>query len=253
MRSVVVTLSFLVLGASMASAAPLVPRIESHDFNFGAWEPLATPFYDPRGADSDYLTLAADRDDREVTAFWEVWPVGGAPLPIYNAFDELGGDLELYLRFDGEDATPPFLDVSLTGTGRNQGADLIISGKIPELGINDYEVLVAIDVNLASLYGYGDESSFVLETAGVFTEVNSLLPGAADLIGEKAVSRGNIDFVDLALPSAYDPLADYGLAADGGGYSGEVGHGFPTPEPASLLAVLLGTIVLGRHRLLSRR
>jgi hypothetical protein len=248
-----VTLSFVVLGATMASAAPLVPRIESHDFNFGAYEPLATPFYDPRGADADYLTLAADSDDREVTDFWEVWPVGGAPLPIFNASDERGGDLQLYLSFSGEDATPPFLDVSLTGTGRNAGADLIISGKIPDLGINDYQVLVAINVNLASLYGYGDESSYVLETAGVFTEVNPLLPGAADLIGKGAVSRGNIDFVSLALPSAYDPLADYGLVADGGGYSGEVGHGFPTPEPASLLALLLGSIVLGRQRFLGRR
>jgi hypothetical protein len=253
MRSLASGLACVVLGSSVALAAPLVPCIESHDFNFGASEGGFTPaFYEPRGADPDYLTLAADPADREVTAFWEIWP-NGSPLPIFNAQDQFGGDFELYLEFDGEDATPPPLDVSITGTGRNAGADLIISGKMPDLGIVDYQLLVAIDVQLASLYGYGDESSFVLETAGVFTAVNPLLPGADWLVGESAVSRGNIDYLELALPSGYDPLADYGLAADGGGYSGEVGRGYPTPEPASLLTLLVGTAVALRRRQADRR
>ena len=234
------------VAALPALAAPLVPRIESHDFGFGAWEPATVPFYDPRGTEPDYLTLAGDPLDREVTTFWEVWP-GGVPLPIYNAQGEFGGDLELYLQFDGEDAVPPHLEVSLTGTGRDSGADLIISGAMPDLGIG-YATLVAIDVQLASLYGYAGQSSFVLETAGVFTFVNPALPGAGALVGESAVSRGNIDYLELALPSGYDPLADYGLAADGGGYSGEVGRGFPTPEPVSVLTLLIGAPVVLRRR-----
>ncbi len=243
-----VTLAAVMLG-SVALAAPLVPRIDSHDFNFGAWEPSTTPlpFYDPRGADPDWLTLSADSLDREVTAFWEIWPVGGTPLPIFNAAGDFGGDLELYLQFDGEDANPPYLDVSLTGSGRQRGADLIIRGAIPDLGI-PYSVLLAIDVEQASLYGYGGSSSFVLETAGTIVQVNPALPGADEILGQSGVSRGNIDFFSLALPSGYDPLMDMNLPVDGGGYSGEAGRGVPTPEPASLALLLIGAALHLRGR-----
>ena len=64
---------------------------------------------------------------------------------------------------------------------------------------------------------------------------------AVSLVGEPATSRGNIDYISLALPTLYDPLGDYGLAADGGAYSGEVGR---VPEPASLGALLLGSFFL---------
>jgi hypothetical protein len=245
MRTIATALSFALLGTTAVFAAPLNPRIVGHDFAFGAQEPSSVPFYDPRGDDTDYLTLEAGRADQEVVAFWEVWPVGGSPLPVFNAADELGGDLELYLEFEGEDADPPWLDVSITGAGRNTGADLIITGKMPDLGITDYELLVAIEIDMASLYGYGEQSSFVLETKGTFVDVNPLLPGAADILGKEAVSRGNIDFVSLVLPALYNPLTDYGLSGDGGAYSGEVGR---APEPASLGALLLGVVVLLRQR-----
>jgi hypothetical protein len=235
------------LVTAVTVAAPLTPRIESHDFAFGAGEPASVPFYDPRGAEPDYLTLAADTLDREATAFWEVWP-GGNPLFIYNIQDEFGGDFALDLEFDGEDAVPAHLDVSITGTGRNAGADLFLWGKMPEAGITEYEMLIAIDVEQASLYGLGGGQSFSLETAGVFTYVNPSLPGGGGLVGEGAVSRGSIDFLELELPSGYDPLVDYGVAADGGGYSGEVGRGFPIPEPAGLLTLLVGAGIAIRRR-----
>ncbi len=250
MRSMGLAVAGAVVVASLAVAAPLVPRIDSHDFNFGASEPAAgggVPFYEPNGSDPDWLTLSADSLDREVTAFWEIWPVGGTPLPIFNAAGDFGGDLELYLQFDGEDADPPHLDVSLTGSGRQDGADLIIWGAIPDLGI-PFSVLMAVDVEQASLYGYGGSSSFVLETAGVIVDVNPGLPGAAELLGQSAVSRGNIDFLSLALPSGYDPLVDMDLPPDGGAYSGEAGRGVPTPEPASLALLLVGLAMQVRWR-----
>jgi hypothetical protein len=148
--------------------------------------------------------------------------------------------------FDQQDAQPPYLDVSLTGRGGLFGADLVIAGKMPEAGIAQYETLVAIDIEHASLYGYGGDSSFVLETFGYFTYVNPLLPSGDGLVGQSAVSRGNIDFLELALPAGYDPLRDYGLLADGGGYSGEVGRG--VPEPASLLMLLCGAGIMTRRR-----
>jgi len=229
---------------SAATAAPLVPQIISHDFSFGASEPASVPFYDPRGLDADHVTLLPDQNDREVTAFWEIWPVGGTPLPIFNALGQFGGDLEMYLQFDDEDAMPPHLEVSLTGSGRQEGADIRVWGAIPDLAI-PFSLLIAIDVNAASLYGFGGESSFVLETLGTIVEVNPLLPGAGDLVGEPAASRGNIDFLALALPAGYHPLEFGELRADGGGYSGEVGR---TPEPASVITLLLGALLSLRRR-----
>ena len=139
------------------------------------------------------------------------------------------------------------MDVSLTGSGRQRGADLIIRGAIPDLGI-PYSVLLAIDVEQASLYGYGGSSSFVLETAGTIVQVNPALPGADEILGQSGVSRGNIDFFSLALPSGYDPLMDMNLPVDGGGYSGEAGRGVPTPEPASLALLLIGAALHLRGR-----
>ena len=102
MKTIAVAVALLLVGTTAALAAPLVPRIASHDFNFGAQEPASVPFYDPRGAGADYLTLAGDSNDREVTAFWEIWPVGGDPISLYNINDAFGGDLELYLEFAAE-------------------------------------------------------------------------------------------------------------------------------------------------------
>lgn len=249
MKGILATSAFLALGAVTAMAAPLVPRITSHDFNFGAWETASVPFYDPRGADPDYLTLLPDPSDREVTAFWEIWPVGGTPLPVFNAGGLFGGDLELALQFTGNDEAPPHLDVSITGTGRNVGADLVVWGAIPAAGI-PFGPLLAIDVQTASIYGYGGTSSFVLETAGTIVFMNPALPGFnQQFIGTTAVSRGNIDFLELQMPSHYNPLTRVPtMFADGGGYSGEVGPGTYIPEPASIAGLLVGLGFLARRR-----
>lgn len=249
MKAILGTAALLTLAASTVVAAPLVPRITSHDFNFGAWETGEVPFYDPRGDAPDYLTLLPDRQDREVTAFWQVWPVGGIPLPVFNAIEQFGGDIALALQFNGHDETANPLDVSVTGSGRNEGADLIISGAIPGVA-GGYQPLLAIDIRNASMYGYGGASSFVLETAGVITFMSPNLPGYdPSFIGTPAVSRGNVDFQELALPSRYNPLGgNTDVFADGGGYSGEVGPGFAVPEPATLATLLLGLGMMARRR-----
>ena len=247
-RSIIAVFVVISLGQGAALAAPLVPHIESDVFNFAAMESGATPLYEPRGADPDYLTLASDPLDREVTMLWTDWPMGGFPEPIFNQSGDFGGDIELNLQFDGEDAVSAPLDVSLTGAGRNVGADLIISGTMPSLGITTWQTLIEIEVFDASLYGYGGEQSFTLETAGEFTFVHSALPGSVELVGKSAVSAGVIHLFDFDLPSVYDPQVDYGLPTSGGGYLGEVGHGFPTPEPASLLTLLIGAGIGLRRR-----
>lgn len=238
----------LLLGAAATAwAAPLVPRIISHDINFGGWErwgPGRPAFYAPVGAGPDLLTLAPGSEDREVTAVWPVWPFG-IPFPVFNAAGAFGGDIALQLAFFGHDEAPPHLNVSITGTGANTaGPDLVISGAVPALGI-PYGPLFALDVRDASLYGYGGQQSYVLEMAGVIAFMD---PRLGQLQGHEGVARGNIDFRSLSLPSGYDPLKDYGLLEDEGGYSGETGAGFPTPEPASLLLLAVGGLVVARRR-----
>lgn len=241
------------LAASTTLAVPLVPRIESHDFNFGGYEPAgsdADAFYAPRGADPDWLTLSGMDTDREVTAFWEVWP-SGVPRPVFNLGGDFGGDIELYLAFDGHDEAPPHLDVSLTGAGRNAGADLIITGTLDTPAGPISGTLLSIDIDVASLYGFGGASSYVLETAGTILSIHPDIDiDQGTLVGERAVSRGNIDFNELTLASGYDPLVRYaGAFNDGGGYSGEVGAGFETvPEPASMLLLAAGLPFVFRRR-----
>jgi hypothetical protein len=70
MKRLALLLAFAAGLAPAAIAEPINPRIDSHDFNFGAWEPADTPFYDPSGVQADVLSLRAFDLDREVTAFW---------------------------------------------------------------------------------------------------------------------------------------------------------------------------------------
>jgi len=237
-----------ILGVSTvaaASAAPIVPRINGHDFNFGGWETASVPFYDSRGGNPDWLTLNTDSTDREVTAYWDVWPVGGFPRAVFNAAGQFGGDISLALEFGGHDETNNPLSVSLTGSGRNAGADLIISGAIPDLGIA-YGPLLSIDISNASLYGYGGSGSFVLEGIGTIVQANPGLPGGQGLVGQQGAMRGNIDFLSMLLPNGYDPLTRLqGQESDGGGYSGEAGL---VPEPATLAMLLAGSALALRRR-----
>lgn len=243
--------------AAMASplvfAAPILPTITSDDFNFGAGEPVSPDegmsFYDPRGADADWLTLHPDRGDRELTAYWDIWPVGGTPLPIFNAAGEFGGDIAMQLAFDGEDADPGLLDVSLTGAGRNDaGADVVLSGALPDLGIA-YGPLLEIEIFEASLYGNAGDDTYAVEAIGVITFANPALFGDDTelVVGGQGAVRGHIDFVSLTLPEKYDPSMT-GYDRTGGGYSGEVGVVQQIPEPASIAVLLSGLGLLWRRR-----
>ena len=246
MKRYSLVMALALLGMAPVLSDPIVPQIIGHDFNFGAWEPVDTPFFDPRDGLPDYLTLAGDPLDREVTAYWEVWPVGGTPIPIFNDANQFGGDLQLYLQFDGAVYPPDPFGVSITGSGREPGADMYVWGRMPDLGINSYELIVSVEVEAAALYGYAEQSTFALDTTGYFDYVNPMLPNAADLIGQPAVTRGHIDFQTIQLPLRYDPMAEWNIPPDGGGYSGELGLGIP--EPSALILLGLGAVVFVRRR-----
>ncbi|MCH8274256.1 MAG: PEP-CTERM sorting domain-containing protein [Armatimonadetes bacterium] len=249
MRTVAIVLGS-VLG-SAALAAPLTPNIFGHDFNFGAFNSKGPFEYMTNGVAPDTLTYTMSSLDTEVTAYWPFWPAPPV-FPVLNLGGVFGGDFELYVEFSGQDA--PYvgpggtLDVSLTGTGANAGGpDLMIWGSIP--GAAPPGLLWALELDVVSLYGYSNFDAYVLEGAG--TIVGGLIAERNNLIGEPGVMRGHLDFLDRPagwIPPLYDTTEDVQLQLRAA-YSGETGWGVPVPEPATLLALVVGGLgLLARRR-----
>jgi hypothetical protein len=233
-------------------AAPLTPTIQQDDINFGAEFVYAT-----NGANPDTLFSSKENAGEEATAYWPNWPSTAGVQPIWYMLAGVpvfGGDVQLALMFNGHDETPPPLDVSLTGTGAAQGADLQIFGTLVQGQPN--VLLWAIDFDQStkpgvpgkvSLYGYSGSPSYVLEGEGLI--VGGAIAQAKNLIGESGVVRGNIDLIQFAgFPSRYDPASNVSLQA-AGSYSGETGAGFSVPEPATMGLLVIG----GLFGLLRRR
>ncbi|MCG3126386.1 MAG: hypothetical protein CHACPFDD_01221 [Phycisphaerae bacterium] len=225
-----------VLGVSTAVlAAPLVPRMISHDINFGAREDGLN--YGMNGLAPDTLDYIARDLDTEATAIWPVWPFAG-PFPVLNAAGVFGGDVAMHVDLFAQDAAPPHLDVSMVGVGR-----FAIRGAVPAMGV-PYTTLIDIVLDQVSLYGYSGQDAYVLEGAGVI--VNSFFQ---ELIGHSGVIRGNIDFEsNPGFTPKYDPTADPRQGRFAVAYSGEAGQGYATPEPTSMLLLGLGAALLRRRR-----
>jgi hypothetical protein len=260
-----------------AQAAPLAPAIEIFDFNFGATFQYATNGISPDTLTTTFDPAAATAPapgPSEVTALFPLWPATAPSLPVWyddgvaNGASLFGGDLVLDLVFDAHDEVPPHLDVSITGTGANQdpgSPDLLIFGNyigLSPTGDPTNTALFGIDVQVASLYGYSDSESYVLELAGTIVVLDQILLDAineqrddpydmSELLGQSAVARGHIDIPETpdVFPVKYDPLVDYSdLYPDAptvfnGTYSGETGPGQasePVPEPVTVAMLGLG-------------
>lgn len=246
-------IAIMAVGASSALAAPLVPRIDSYDINFGAWEA------GPDGPESSYFTNGRFPDillytftnpfNHEATALWPDWP-SGDPLPVFGKDGIFGGEFLLALRFDAEDAMPPHLSVSITGTGARDGAglkgvDLAIRGRLGS-PTAPMETLLAIDVQDASMYGHAFRNTYVLEMAGTIVHAPD---DYQHMIGESGVARGFIDFAENPLfPVNYDPQNPFPVEEYVTAYSGEAGQGTPTPEPSTFGLLLLGIVCVVRRR-----
>lgn len=251
-------------GASVA--APLTPTITSQDINFGA-----SFVYSTNGAAPDLLVTNLDGPNsigQEATAWWPNWPAVAGVVPIWYVFPGnqfvFGGDLQLAVVLTGHDEQPPYLDVSLTGTGAKAGADLEIWGQVgPQPDPSAGNILLwALDIEKVSLYGYGNpavppppttKAGYVLEGAGTIT--GGWIAERTGLVGKSGVMRGNID-IDfgpnnpmalVGFPPKYDPLSDVNAVAEGS-YSGETGSGFAIPEPATLGLMLAGFGLLIRRK-----
>ncbi len=110
-----------VLGVSTAVlAAPLVPRMISHDINFGAREDGLN--YGMNGLAPDTLDYIARDLDTEATAIWPVWPFAG-PFPVLNAAGVFGGDVAMLKPPFNVDGWPA-ADVAVPGLGEHTDAVL---------------------------------------------------------------------------------------------------------------------------------
>ena len=176
MRTLAVALSAALLALG-ASAAPIYPTIGGHDFNFGGHNSDPTFEYMTNGVLPDTLTYTPNGPgyDHEVTAYWPNWPAQPA-LPVWDlgGLPNFGGDLILGMMFTGQDA--PYsgpggvIDVSLTGHGFKVGqasADLEIWGTIYlNQNVTFQGLLWAMDIEKASLYGYSNQATYVVEGVG---------------------------------------------------------------------------------------
>lgn len=236
--------------AGLVYAAPLTPTIDGADINFGAEFVYAT-----NGVNPDTMFSSKENQGEEATAYWPNWPSTAGVKPIWYTSlaggPVFGGDVQLALLFNGHDETPPPLDVSLTGTGASDGADLQIFGTLTPGGPN--VLLWAIDFNLTakpnvpgkvSLYGYGDTKSYVLEGEGLI--VGGQIAEEKNLVNTTGVVRGNIDLNlrdtgFVGFPAHYDPASNVNVQV-AGSYSGETGAGFAVPEPGTIGLLLLGSL-----------
>lgn len=250
--AVALTAALLALGAS---AAPIYPTIGGHDFNFGGYNSDPTFEYMTNGVQPDTLTYTPNGPgyDHEVTAYWPNWPAQPV-LPVWDlgGLPNFGGDLILGMMFTGQDA--PYsgpggvIDVSLTGHGFKVGqasADLEIWGTIYlNQNVTFQGLLWAMDIEKASLYGYSNQATYVVEGVGAI--VGGAVPTYFELIGQQGAVRGHLDFVDRPIgwiPPLYDPLMDVDHRVRAG-YSGETGW---VPEPATLSLLLAGLALLRRR------
>lgn len=241
--------------SSVALAGPLLPNILGNNFTFDGYNNggAAPPFeYQTNGTQPDTLIYQRNIGDHEVLAYHPNWP---APPP-YPIWDEVGGvgtfggDFVLAVQFTGQDGPIGSLDVSLTGTGLNTApgaADLMIYGTLV-VGANTWQGLLwALDLTNVVLYGRSNnpEDTYIVE--GVGTIVGGLVAEANSLIGTPGAMRGHLSFQappDGWLPPLYDPLSASPVTAVRAGYAGDTGA---IPEPASLILIGLGALLVRRR------
>ncbi len=242
-----ISLCVVLTAAPAVWAAPIFPTILDHDFGF-----LASGTYSTNGAAPDTLIIPLNNPQvppNEVFTYTSPVVPKGPTVPVWDLTGlNFGGDLYLNLVFDGADGpfvdpiTNKKIDVSLTGRGNNaQGADLEIWGTINTGTWSVSGLLLAMEIESASLYGYAYQRGYIVEAVGMI--VSSVIPALADLQGTVGAVTGSIFYP--VFPSQYHPSEPWQMVSQLT-YSGEAGAA--VPEPATCLVVFLGGLLFSARR-----
>jgi len=230
-----IALTALILSAVLTSslaADPIVPNIVANDFNFT----YAGVSFDSASGELSGTGAA--------TAFSFEPVLGGNTYPVFNLSDALGAAVSLQALFD-QTASNAAVDGLFTTLGTS-GADLVMTGKIPDLGVvpgGSYTgTLIEADVIALELFGDANASSLAFN--GEFTILGGDLVTAGYVsVGQVLAMRSWLSGVSPSLPNAFAFDSDFSAS----GHVGELGT---VPEPASLA---LGALALGAFAALRRR
>jgi MYXO-CTERM domain-containing protein len=247
--------------AGSALAAPLTPRITGHDINFGAYNSVGSRAeYITNGAGADSLQFTQQSSngpaDNEADVYRPNWPTNTGRNNITNVFDgSNGGDVVMNVIFNGSDNGFGAGNISLTGIGAStSGADFQIFGSARNAAGNIVSGLLwQLRLDVVALYGYANQTSYVLEGAGNIT--GGLLAdgtsGSPNLLGQLGVIRGNLDFFGTTglnwMPAGYTPSNNLNLQLRAA-FSGETGTGTIVPTPGAAALVGLGGLAALRRR-----
>ncbi len=252
----------LALCSSTALAAPLFPEIIDHKFLFGA---EGTYYYN--GVEPDVLYIP--RSDPVGIGGGEVLgykAAGGSWQAIYDVSPGIGfgGDLALNLEFYSSDGA--FIDpntgnaVNVSLIGRGDPTNSPDPGQDPNTQVYDLEIwgsldgdpnseglLMAMEIEVASLYGIAGQRSYVVEATGdiLYSDLDWL---AAEIAANDGRLAGGVtgSIFWPVFPTLYSPLENrqgYEVLS----YDGVAGM---IPEPASCVLVFLGGlgVILRRRR-----
>lgn len=244
--AVLLILAVCAMFVPAAKALPILPTIEGIDIQFGSKQLT----YSYNGSAPDTLRASTTLGlGGEVTMVYYPWPMDDdtEPFPLYykkaTGSSMFGADLWLDFTFDGVDVSPTG-SIGLTGFGSvGNGDDFVVTGSTTFGGEN--VILWALDISNVSLYGYINDTTYVLEATGTITACHPSM-GAGDLVGLLGVVRGHVD-VSLGFGQNYTPEFDL-TGGQSFYYSGETGSVWVTPEPATLSLLALGLPLAGLLR-----
>lgn len=218
-RVCTVIVAVLALTSMSLRAEPIQPNLVALDFNFL----FSNVVYD---AGTGALTGAGAY---VVTSFEPV--IGGTPYPVFNLdnnpggafalaaiFDHLGGEFDIDGFFVSPGVSPP---------------DLVLTGKIPALGMDGSSggVLIEADVIVLQLYGAAGTGAFAFN--GYFSVTGGELVSKGYLAVDDAIGLASwLTSVSPSLPADFDFGTDFSTTM----HVGEIGA---VPEPATLALMTL--------------
>jgi len=232
LRSILLLLPVVLLAALPLRAEPIQPNLVGVDFNFS---------YSAAGYSAGDQKLSGAGSAAAIT-FEPL--LGGATYPVFNLGGGLGGALALQAKFDHVGGN---LNVDgFFATLGTSGADLTLTGKIPDLGIEPNNVYsgTLLEAEVISLELYGGAGASTLAFNGFLKVTGGDLVIAHYLSESDTIGMVSwLSSLSPTLPQGFTFASDFAATT----HLGEIGS---VPEPATLLLTALGSAaaLLGRMR-----